>query len=64
MKKWHPDKHLDDIQKANVMSIQINEAYSIIIEYCNNYEYSFEEEKIKKDYLSPAEWWHEKFGDR
>ena len=28
MKKWHPDKHKDDADKANKMSMQINEAYN------------------------------------
>jgi len=64
MKKWHPDKHKDDSEKATKMSTQINEAYEIIIDYCNNYEYSFEEENIKKTTYSPSEWWHDKFGDR
>ena len=62
MKKWHPDKHKDDTLKATTMSITINEAYEIVLSYCNNYEYDFSEEKIKRDYLTPAQWWQEKFG--
>jgi DnaJ-class molecular chaperone len=64
MKKWHPDKHQDDISKANKMSAKINEAYEIIMEYCNNYEYSFEEDDVKKRTYTPQEWWHDKFGGR
>ena len=64
MKKWHPDKHKDDSTKATTMSIQINEAYEIVLEYCTHYEYDFSEEKIKKLHLTPAEWWHDKFGQR
>ena len=64
MKKWHPDKHRDDQDKATKMSMQINEAYEVILEYCNSYEYSFDEEDIKKTSYSPAEWWHDKFGGR
>jgi len=64
MKKWHPDKHTDDVAKATTMSAQINEAYEIIINYCNNYEYSFDEESIKKSTYTPQEWWHDKFGGR
>ena len=64
MKKWHPDKHKDDQDKATKMSMQINEAYEVILEYCNSYEYSFDEEDIKKTSYSPAEWWHDKFGAR
>lgn len=64
MKKWHPDKHKDDPQKATKMSMQINEAYEIILNYCNTYEYSFDEADIKKTTYSPSEWWHDKFGGK
>ncbi len=62
MKKWHPDKHRDDIEKANQMSMQINEAYETILKYCNNYEYPFDEESVKKSTYTPSEWWNDKFG--
>ena len=64
MKKWHPDKHKDNPDKATKMSMAINEAYEVILEYCNSYEYPFDEESIKKSSYSPAEWWHDKFGER
>lgn len=64
MKKWHPDKHPDETEKATKISMQINEAYNIILDYCNNYEYSFDEENIKKISFTPAEWWNDKFGNR
>ena len=64
MKKWHPDKHSDNPDKATKMSMQINDAYETILEYCNNFEYPFDEESIKKSTYSPAEWWNDKFGDR
>lgn len=60
MKQWHPDKHPDK-EKATQMSSQINEAYKIIMEYINNYEYSFEEEYVKKKTQTPQEWWEDKF---
>lgn len=61
MKKWHPDKHKDDIEKATKISTQINEAYEIIMQYCANYEYSFDEEHVKKTSYTPQEWWNDKF---
>jgi DnaJ-class molecular chaperone len=64
MKKWHPDKHKDEQDKATTMSAQINDAYETVMEYCNNYEYSFDEESVKKSTYSPSEWWHDKFGGR
>ncbi len=64
MKKWHPDKHKESQDKATAMSMKINDAYEIVLAYCNNYEYDFSEEKIKKLHLTPSEWWYEKFGGR
>jgi len=64
MKKWHPDKHKDDADKATQMSMLINEAYEIIMDYCNSYTYPFDEESIKKNSYTPSEWWHDKFGGR
>lgn len=64
MKKWHPDKNNADFETATKMSAQINEAYETILTYCNNYEYPFDEENLKRSYLSPQEWWEEKFGTK
>jgi len=64
MKKWHPDKHTDDIDKATKMSAQINEAYNTILEYCNAYEFPFDEESIKNQYQTPSEWMESKFGNK
>jgi DnaJ-class molecular chaperone len=64
MKEWHPDKHKDDPEKANKMSSQINEAYEVIMDYCSNYEFSFDEDHIKKVSYTPEEWWHDKFSGR
>lgn len=60
--KWHPDKCRKDPKECKEMSQKVIEAYKIIIEYCNNYEYSFKKEDIKKqrDY---EEFWAEQFGN-
>lgn len=63
MQQWHPDKNPDDIDTAHKMSAQINEAYQIILEYCNTYEYSFNENDIREKAASPHEWWEARFGD-
>lgn len=63
MQKWHPDKNPNDIQTAQKMSAQINEAYQIILNYCNSYTYSFKEEDIREKAASPNEWWEARFGD-
>lgn len=62
MQKWHPDRHQDNVNQATQMSAQINEAYTLILEYCNNYEYRFDEEFLESQTLSPQEWWNKKFG--
>ena len=62
MKKWHPDKHKDAPEQATKMSMQINEAYETIMLYCENFEYPFDEESIKKATYTPQEWWNDKFG--
>ena len=64
MKKWHPDKHKDDVEKATKMSMQINEAYKIILDYTSNYEYPFDEESIKSTHQSPSEWMKDRFGNK
>ena len=60
MKKWHPDKHKEN-EKATLMSAKINKAYKIILEYIENYEYSFDEEEIRKRTETPHEWWSSRF---
>lgn len=62
MKKWHPDNNKDDVTTANNMSTDINEAYDIIMQYCKNFEFPFDEESLKHHTISPKEWWNDKFG--
>jgi len=64
MQKWHPDKHIDNIDMATKMSTDIIEAYNIIMEYVKGYEYRFDETFIKEKTISPHEWWNDRFGGR
>ena len=64
MQKWHPDKHIDNIDMATKMSTEIIEAYKIIMEYVKGYEYRFDETFIKEKTISPHEWWNDRFGGR
>lgn len=64
MQQWHPDKHPQDPESAHAMSTQINEAYATLLEYCEKYEYNFDENFLKEQTLTPQEWWAKKFGGK
>jgi DnaJ-class molecular chaperone len=59
--KWHPDKCDEKKDKCHEMTQKIIDAYKTIMNYCNQYKYSFSKEEVKK-YLSEGEWWLERFG--
>lgn len=60
MKKWHPDKNPQNLQKAQEMSHLINESYTTLMEFIKGYEYDLSEKEVKK-YMSPEEWWKSRF---
>ncbi len=60
--RWHPDKCKEDKEKCAEMTRKIISAYQTIMDYCENYQYSFGEEAVKRQ-LSPEEFWVERFGD-
>ncbi|MBN2124052.1 MAG: J domain-containing protein [Deltaproteobacteria bacterium] len=61
VRKWHPDRCTDDPEKSKEMTARIIDAHRVIMDYCNHYRYSFSREEAAK-YLSPDEWWRERFG--
>ena len=64
MRKWHPDKHPENTKQATQMSADINEAYEIVMNYIENYEYDFDEATLKKKTQTPQEWWSERFNTK
>ncbi len=64
MRRWHPDKHPENIEQATQMSADINRAYEIIMDYIENYEYDLSEDTIKKKTQTPQEWWNERFNGK
>jgi len=64
MKQWHPDKHPENTAEATRMSAMINDAYQTVLEYCDAYEYRFDEEFLKNSTITPQEWWEKRFGGR
>ena len=61
IRRWHPDRCRDDLERSKEMTRAVIEAYRVIADYCSNYKYSFEKEEVN-NYLSPDEWWMERFG--
>ena len=61
LKEWHPDlcRENDAIRKQK--TIEIINAYRIIMDYCEQYRFSFSKEEIKK-YMSPEELWAKQYG--
>jgi DnaJ-class molecular chaperone len=61
LKEWHPDLCMEkeDIRKEK--TIEILNAYRIIMNYCEHYRFSFSKEEVEK-YISPEELWTKQFG--
>jgi DnaJ-class molecular chaperone len=61
LKEWHPDlcRGNEDIRKEK--TIEIINAYRIIMDYCEQYRFSFSQEEIEK-YISADEFWAKRFG--
>ncbi len=64
IRKWHPDKHSDDVKSATQMSANINEAYEIVLKYVQGYEYPFDEDHLRTKTFTHQEWWEQKFGTK
>ena len=61
LKAWHPDLHKENEEICKEKTIEIIDAYRIIMDYCDNYKFSFSKEEIEK-YMSPEEFWVKQFG--
>ena len=60
--KWHPDKCKEDIDKCIEMTKNLIKAYHTIIDYCENYKFSFSEEEVKKNFNN-VDIWFDQFGN-
>jgi DnaJ-class molecular chaperone len=61
LKEWHPDLHNENEEICRQKTIEIIDAYRILMDYCENYKFSFSKEEIEK-YISPEEFWAKRFG--
>jgi len=60
--KYHPDKCKEKPKICHNKSQEIIEAYKLILNYINNYQYSFKKEDIEKEQnLHDKDWWNKKF---
>lgn len=62
LKKYHPDGKDANKEFHTDMTRKIIDAYNLIMDYCYNYEISFDEKSIEK-YLKDEEWWKSRFGN-
>lgn len=64
LKKWHPDTSQKNFRESHEMTILLNEAYNLLIDYCMNYKFSFRLEDLNKNVeKNPAELWMERYGN-
>jgi DnaJ-class molecular chaperone len=59
--RYHPDKHDDASQANDEMMKKLNLAYRLLLDYCNNYRYSFDEEDVARNCPHEEGWrkWRE-----
>jgi DnaJ-class molecular chaperone len=48
--RHHPDKHGGDDSAESETMKRVNRAYKLIMDYCNEYKYSFREEDVARTY--------------
>jgi len=61
----HPDKNDSANEKSNEMMKKLNRAYKVLMDYCNEYRYSFRQEDITKVHPGEDDFrtWHDKWFD-
>jgi len=62
IRQWHPDTSKETGEKCTEVTAGIIAAYNTIIDYCNQYRFSFSQEEIRL-HFSEEEWWSERFGN-
>ena len=48
---YHPDKLEDDDSAESQIMKRLNLAYRLLLDYCNDYKYSFREEDVSRTYF-------------
>ena len=64
LKEWHPDTSGKDPDESHGKTILLTRAYTLLREYCMNYQFSFREEDLnQKAGVYPVSRWMERYGD-
>ena len=61
MRQWHPDTCSESSEKCHKEAQKITDAYRVLLDYCQNYRYSFTRDDVNR-HLSEEEWYLERFG--
>ena len=62
IRQWHPDHCHQDQELCTEMSAKIIAAYRMIVDFCDQYRFSFSQEELQK-YITDSEWWSDRFGN-
>lgn len=49
--RYHPDKLMKDNTDRSETMKRLNRAYKLLLDYCNEYKYSFREEDVARTYF-------------
>lgn len=50
--RYHPDKHSDSAgEEPDETMKRLNRSYKLLMEYCDNYKYSFSEQDVARTYF-------------
>jgi DnaJ-class molecular chaperone len=49
--RYHPDKLMEDNASESETMKRLNRAYKLLLDYCNEYKYSFREEDVARIYF-------------
>ena len=64
IKQCHPDVAGSEAVASHQQTIQLNEYYHILMEYCMHYRFSFQvDDLIKTAEKTHSDIWNERFGD-
>jgi len=61
LKEWHPDLSAENKDMRREKTVEIIHAYRLLMDYCEQYRFSFSREEVEK-YISPEEMWAKRFG--